>query len=129
EVSDGSMPFFLKGLPAALTRRLIGDQAAAMLGVPTGGVMRLVTTMLRPVNATISPYVRTNFLGALASTLTRRLYRWWIDAGREIRQRPTPWRFPSQWVDPAPVRAGRRVTQVVNRSPVVPRQAKDVISR
>jgi len=126
EVSNRSMPIFLKSLPAALTRRLIGDDSAAMLGVPAAGAFRLVTTMLRPFNAMVSPYVRTNALGGLATALTRRLYRWWIDQGHGDRP---PWRFPSQWVEPARDRVGRRVTEVLNRSVVVPRPAKTVVSR
>lgn len=125
-VSEGSMPFFLKGLPRALTRRLIGDKPADMLGVPSADLMRLMTALLRPFNSIISTYVRTNALGGLSSALTRRMYRWWIHEGRGGR-RP-PWRVPRQWTEKAPTRARRWVSTAVNRSTVVPRPAKPVIS-
>jgi ER-bound oxygenase mpaB/B'/Rubber oxygenase, catalytic domain len=124
-VSEGSMPFLLKGLPRTVTRRMIGDKSADLLGVPPAGPMRVLTAALRPFNAIVSPYVRTNALGGLTSTLTRRLYRSWIDDGHGNRP---PWRFPAQWLEPAPKRARRQASQVVNRLPVVPGPAKKVIS-
>jgi mpaB/rubber oxygenase-like protein len=126
-VSEGSMPFFLKGFPRTLTRRLIGDKSADMLGVPSAGPMRLMTALLRPFNSIISPYVRTNALGGLSSALTRRLYRWWIRNGRGDGSRPR-WRVPRQWTDKAPTRARRGISEAVNRSTVLPRPAKQVIS-
>ena len=128
DVSERSMPWFLKDLPRTFTRRLIGNKDADLLGVPRAGPTRLLTTVLRPVNAMISPYVRTNFLGGLTSAVTRRLYRWWIREGHGSRP---PWRFEESrppWLESAPIRARRRVTEVVNASPLVPRPAKEVVS-
>jgi hypothetical protein len=123
-VTEGSMPPFLKGVPRALTRRLIGNDEADMLGVPSAGPMRVFTAALRPVNAIVSPYLRSNPLGALNSALTRRLYRWWIDEGHGNRP---PWRFDEvrpPWLDSAPTRVRRRAGGVVDRLPVVPAPAK-----
>jgi ER-bound oxygenase mpaB/B'/Rubber oxygenase, catalytic domain len=128
DVSERSMPPFLKDLPRTVTRRLIGNKDADMLGVPRAGPTRLLTAVLRPVNAMISPHVRTNFLGGLTSALTRRSYRWWIQEGHGSRP---PWRFDDTrppWLDKTPIRARRRVTEVVNASPLVPRPAKELVS-
>jgi ER-bound oxygenase mpaB/B'/Rubber oxygenase, catalytic domain len=102
--TEGSLPFFLKDLPRALIRRLIGDESADTLGVPPPGVMRLVVAGLRPVNALISRYVHSNFLGGFANSVSRKLYTTWIaDAGGK---QPV-------WLVPRPIRAARRVRDEV----------------
>jgi ER-bound oxygenase mpaB/B'/Rubber oxygenase, catalytic domain len=127
-VSERSLPPFLKGLPRALTRQLIGKQSADMLGVPRGGVTRLVVAVLQPFNALISPHVPRNALGSLSTALTRRMYRSWIDEGHGGRP---PWRFSQEqptWLDPARVRIRRRASKTIRRLPVVPQPAKQAIS-
>jgi hypothetical protein len=125
--SETSMPRFFRGVPRALTRRLIGDEDADMLGVPPAGPMRLVTAALRPVNAIVSPYVRSNALARLNVAVSRQLYRWWIaesNADPPPWRRRTPWRFPAQWVEPAGTRARRRAAVAVHSLPVIPVPAK-----
>jgi ER-bound oxygenase mpaB/B'/Rubber oxygenase, catalytic domain len=128
KVSEGSMPPLLKGLPRALTRHLIGDQYAHMLGIPRSGVLRLVIAALQPFNALISPHMRTNPLGGLTTSLTRRLYRFWIDEGHGDRP---PWRFEENrpsWLAPARTRARSLAGKAVMKTPVVPLPAKQRIS-
>jgi hypothetical protein len=106
--TERSMPPFLKAVPRALIRRLIGDDSADLLGVPPPGVTRLVVAGLRPINAVISPFVHSNLLGGMANGLTSRLYRTWIGS----RGGPRP-----SWLDPLPIRAARRVRdEAVGRS-------------
>jgi hypothetical protein len=125
EVSRDSMPRPLKSLPQALTRQLIGNEDADIVGVPPAGAMRLVTATLRPVNAMISPYLRSNALGVLGSRLTRSSYEWWI--GKRAGNRPA-WRFRAPWLEPAPTRIRRRADEIVDALPGVPRAAKNRIS-
>jgi hypothetical protein len=127
-VSEQSMPFPMKGLPRALTRRLIGPEAADMLGVPPPGAMRLMIAALRPVNAVVSPFVHSNLLGGLANSVARRLYRGWIDDGHG--ERP-PWRFDSarpDWLEPARRRAAARGREIASRSRALPRRARTMLS-
>jgi hypothetical protein len=128
KVSEGSMPPMLKGLPRALTRHLIGDQYAHMLGIPRAGVLRPVIAALQPFNALISRHVRTNALGGLTTSLTRRLYRFWIDEGHGDRP---AWRFETDrpsWLAPARTRARRRAGDAVMNVPVVPLPVKQRVS-
>ncbi|MGH9026788.1 MAG: oxygenase MpaB family protein [Acidimicrobiia bacterium] len=115
-VSESSSPRFLKTLPRALTRRLIGDESADMLGIPPPGPMRLGIALLRPVNAVISPYVHSNALGGVADILSRQFYRKWIKEHGGSRP---------PWLDPAPVRAARRLGKIAGD---VPRRTRTWIS-
>jgi hypothetical protein len=133
KVSEDSMPRGVpKGLPRALTRRLIGDEDADILGLPSAGPMRLLTAMLRPVNAIVSPYLRSNAFGGLNTALTRRLYRSWIEEGKGDQppwRSRDEWRYPEQWIEPAPRRARNRAADVVGRLPLLPTPARETISR
>jgi ER-bound oxygenase mpaB/B'/Rubber oxygenase, catalytic domain len=120
DASERSTPFLPKGVARALVRRLIGDESADMLGIPPPGAMRLVVSALRPINALISPRVHSNTLGRLANSLTSELYRNWIKAREGSRP---PWLD-----DPAPVRALRKVDQVVGDSPYTPPPTKTLTS-
>jgi ER-bound oxygenase mpaB/B'/Rubber oxygenase, catalytic domain len=125
DVTERSMPAFLTSLPRAMTRRLIGNQYANMLGVPRAGATRLLVAAIRPFNTMMSPYVRKNVFGVMSSSVTRRAYRWWIAQGHGDRP---PWRFPGSWVDPARKRARRRAGDIAGRLPLVPRRARKAIS-
>jgi hypothetical protein len=126
-VSENSMPRLLKGkgVPAALTRRMIGDEAADMLNVAQARIARAVIAALRPFNALISPYVRTNVFGAFSSDLSSRVYKWWID---QTGARPI-WRFPSSYLDSAPTRVRRHAGEAVDRMVLVPRPVRARVSR
>lgn len=112
--SKDSMPFFLKGAPAAATRHLIGDESADWLGVPRAGLTRLVFPVLRPFTRILSPLKQIYAVGKLADRLTRNMYRLWIDRGRGSRP---PWRFDDvrmSWkIDRLPTRAVRRVSNAM----------------
>jgi hypothetical protein len=128
QVEEGSMPRALKGLPRAMTRRLIGNEQADLLGVPRAGPMGLVTSVLRPFNALVSPYVRRNVLGVLAGNVTRHAYQWWITKGHG--DRPT-WRFEESrpaWLDAAHTRVRRRAGEYARSLPLLPVPAKVRIS-
>jgi ER-bound oxygenase mpaB/B'/Rubber oxygenase, catalytic domain len=129
EVSEGSMPPGLEGLPRALTRGLIGERYAKMLRLPRAGAIRLLTSALRPINATISPYVPRNALGGLANRFTRRAYRWWIEEGRG--ERP-PWRMrdtaPSSFRDPTFTSVRRQLATCADRAPIVPASVRKFVS-
>ena len=114
EESKDSMPFFLKGVPAAATRHLIGDESAEWLGVPRAGLTRLLFPVLRPFTRILSPLKQIYALGQFADKLTRNMYRLWIRRGRGSRP---PWRFDDvrmSWkIDRLPTRAVRRVSNAV----------------
>jgi hypothetical protein len=127
-VSEESMPPRLKdrGVPAAMTRRLIGDEAANMVGVPRAGIVRWLIAALRPVNAVISPYFRSNFFGAYAGDLSRRLYIWWIEEG--TGGEPAPWDVPEHWRSDAITRARRQAANAVEQMILVPRPLRSRMS-
>jgi hypothetical protein len=121
EVSEGSMHRRLRGVPRAMTRVLIGDRHADMLGVPPAGATRILASALRPVNAMISPYVRRNVLGAAAAGFTRAAYSWWIDEGRGRRPK---WRLkeaaPLSFRESTATLALLQIANAVDRAPFVP---------
>ena len=130
KVSEGSMPPLLEGVPRALTRQLISDQYADMLGMPRARVLRPVIAALQPFNTLISRYVyvRKGPLGSVMTSLTRRLYRFWIDEGHGDRP---AWRFeanPPAWIAPARTRVRRHASKHVLKVPLVPQPAKQRIS-
>lgn len=114
EESKDSMPFFLKGVPAAATRHLIGDESAEWLGVPRAGLTHLLFPVLRPFTRILSPLKQIHALGQFADKLTRNMYRLWIRRGRGSRP---PWRFDdvqTSWkIDRLPTRAVRHVSNAV----------------
>jgi ER-bound oxygenase mpaB/B'/Rubber oxygenase, catalytic domain len=124
-VSRDSMPPPLKGLPRAMTRQLIGNEHADMLGVPPAGMARLWTAGMRPLNAMISPYVRRNLLGSLTTMLTKRLYEQWVNESRGHR---AVWRLQKPWSDPATTRIRRGASAAVLRLPVISQPTKERIS-
>jgi hypothetical protein len=125
-VTEGSMPPRLEGLPRALTRELIGDRYANMLRVPPAGAIRFMTRALRPVNAMISPYVPRNAFGGLASRFTRGAYEWWIKEGRGHRP---PWReAPSSWRESVPTLVSRHLATAADRAPFVPATVRRLVS-
>jgi hypothetical protein len=104
---------------------MIGDEAADMLNVAPARIARAVIAALRPFNALISPYVRTNVFGAFSSDLSSRVYKWWID---QTGARPI-WRFPSSYLDSAPARVRRHAGEAVDRMVLVPRPVRARVSR
>jgi hypothetical protein len=129
-VSEGSMPVVLKGMPRALTRQLIGDPYAELLGIPRAGVLRFVIAALQPLNTLISRYasVRNGPLGSVTTSVARRLYRFWINEGHGDRP---AWRFeetPPTWIAPARTRVRRRASERVLKVPLVPQPAKQKLA-
>jgi hypothetical protein len=104
-----SVPFFLKGIPRACTRYLIGDQNSADLKVPRAGWTRVVLRPMPLINKTFFRRVYYDHTGWLFAKLTRCLYRNWIAQSSEPG--PHPWRYEpvvASWkLEPVHVRAGR----------------------
>jgi hypothetical protein len=121
EMMQRQMRFwFMKGYPAAMTRRLIGDVPADMLGVPPAGPTRVLFDVLRPVARAVSPWLQGKPLAALGRSTTRKIYQDWID-GHE-GQRP-PWRIEpvrEQWGLKAPPLTGTSAEESVVADAHVP---------
>ncbi len=78
-----------KNYPAALTRQLIGNTNADMLGVPPAGPVGMLIDLARPFLRVVAPHLQGRSLSKLASMVTQRMYQQWIDAERGNRP---PWR-------------------------------------
>ena len=81
-VEQGAMPRGLKGMPRAMVRRLIGPRYSDLLGVPPAGTSRLVLDALRPVAWVASLRRPVDGLGRLTGWANKRLYTWFITAGK-----------------------------------------------
>ncbi|MCU1430668.1 MAG: hypothetical protein JWL83_4668 [Actinomycetia bacterium] len=80
----------MRGYPAALTRRLIGNRNADLLGVPPAGPTRWLFDVLRPVARAVAPRAHGRVFRCFARWTTRRLYQDWINNQPEARP---PWRI------------------------------------
>jgi hypothetical protein len=86
-----SMPFGLKRVPRACTRRLIGPEHSADLDVPAAGWTSLLLQPLPLLNRVVFGRVYYDLSGWLFAKVTRNMYRDWII--RSSTSGPHPWRY------------------------------------
>jgi hypothetical protein len=99
-----SMPWILKGYPAAATRRLLGNEYADMLGVPPAGPTRIVVDGVSLLTHAVSPRLPGRGLATFASRSTRFFYQEWVDQNggslppwrREVLQQHFKVKMPKQ---------------------------------
>jgi hypothetical protein len=99
------LPFFLKGLPRACTRDLIGDTYSAYLGVPPAGWTALLLKPLPHVNRVLFGRVYYDLAGWLSAKVARNLYRTWI--ARASNGQRNPWRYKAGRYKARRYKAGR----------------------
>jgi hypothetical protein len=74
-----------------MTRRLIDNSRADLLGVPEAGPVRFLFNLVRVPARAVSPWLQGRLLAPIANNATKRLYQAWID--KYDGERP-PWRVP-----------------------------------
>jgi len=87
------LPFFLRGLPRACTRHLIGEPYIGYLAIPPAP---LASVLLRPLPLVNSLLFRRRYYdltGWLFARVTRDMYRSWIAASDPGDAGQHPWRY------------------------------------